>query len=239
MYNQRYFATQRAFEGVIIQVNRKSKVVSLMAVIDEVHTPDAREAEENLRAIRELMERSTRFSTFSGLSGIMAGCSSIGGCFITLSLQRMLVASAISSRDFKISFLLTWSAVIFAAISVDYLLTKRRAPRVGKRILSRLGKQMVIGSGPGLGSGALLTLMLLQHNLVTSIFPTWMLCYGCAVSAVGLFSQREVLYLGLAFLVAGAVTLALPPGIGLLMVGVTFGGFHIAYGTIIARKDGW
>ncbi len=196
--------------------------------------PDPHEAEENLRVIRELMERSTKYSTFSGPSGVLAGAASIVGCLVT----RALSARPPESDSFRIPFLVTWSLVILFAIGADFLLMKRRAARVGKRIVSRLGKQMVFAAGPGLGTGALLTLFLLQHNLLAGVYPLWMLCYGIAVCAVGQFSQREVKALGVSFLLAGALTL-LVPGLGLPMMALSFGGFHIVYALIISRKDGW
>lgn len=201
-----------------------------------------RQAEENLRVIRELMERSTRYSTFSGFSGVCAGLVSIAGCLI----QRFWVLSLPpSSRN--AGFLLTWTMVVLLAIGIDYLLTKRRAPLVGKTINSRLGRQMVIASFPGLFSGSLLTLFLLNRGMMVSIYPFWMLSYGIAVSAVGLFSQREVGRLGAAFVVTGAFSLLLenlPLGVsagtvGLVLTAVAFGGFHILYGVTVARRGGW
>jgi hypothetical protein len=198
------------------------------------HEPEVREAEENLRVIRELMERSTKYSTFSGLSGILAGAYSIVGCLVTYMFnQRPAYADS-----FRVPFLITWSAVIALAIGTDYLLMKRRAARVGKRIVSRLGKQMVYAAGPGLGAGALLTLWLVQHSMLSDVYSIWMLCYGIAVCAVGQFSQREVKFLGVAFLLAGALTLLVPP-LGLPMMALAFGGFHIVYALVISRKDGW
>lgn len=192
------------------------------------------EAEENLRVIRELMERSTKYSTFSGPSGILAGAASIVGCVVTHSLATRPPGS----DSFRIPFLITWSMVILFAIGADFLLMKRRAARVGKRIVSRLGKQMVFAAGPGLGTGVLLTLYLLQHNMLTNVYPFWMLSYGIAVCAVGQFSQREVKALGVAFLLAGTLTL-LMPGWGLPLMALSFGGFHIIYALLISRKDGW
>jgi hypothetical protein len=98
---------------------------------------------------------------------------------------------------------------------------------------------MLIASAPGLGSGALLTLFLLQHGLMAYIYPVWMLAFGSSVAAVGLFSQREVSRLGAAFLLAGAATLFLPVAYGLPAMGLAFGGFHIVYGLVMSRKDGW
>src|SRR5579862_3501314 len=193
------------------------------------------EAEENLRVIRELMERSTRYSTFSGLSGISAGLVSIAGCVV----QQFWVGAD------PARFILNWGLVILLVIGIDFMLTKRRAPMVGKTINSRLGRQMFLAAFPGLATGALLTLFFLQHGLTDRVYPFWMLCYGIAVSAVGLFSQREVARLGAAFLATGALTFILssvgpfsayPAALGLVLTAVSFGGFHIAYGMAVSRR---
>lgn len=209
-----------------------------MTLQHERREPTPREAEENLRVIRELMERSTRYTTFSGYSGVLAGTASITGCIITWLLQQ----GPSGLYPARVPFLLTWSLVVLFAIGADYLLTKRHAARVGKHILSRLGQQMAFASLPGLGTGALLTLLLVRHHLLNEVYPLWMLCYGIAICAVGLFSQREVKYLGALFLCAGALTLVLiqgQPGWGLPMMALSFGGFHIVWGVLMARRDGW
>ena len=199
-------------------------------MLEQFEKPNAHEAEENLKMIRNLMERSTQYSTFSGLSGVFAGIVSIVGCLITRSMGN------VDARP--IEFIATWILVILVAVGADYLLAKRRAADVGKHVLSRLGRQMVIASVPGLGSGALLTLYFMQHKMLENVFPVWMLCYGIAVCATGLFSQREVAYLGVAFLIAGAFSLLMPVS-GLLMMAITFGGFHIAYALVMSKKEGW
>lgn len=201
------------------------------------------EAQTNLRLIRELMERSTKYSTFSGLSGVLAGTVAILGC-----LSQWKWVQTLGPIEQKRAFLLNWSIVLILAIGMDYLLTKRRAPLVGKTIISRLGKQMILASLPGLGMGTLLTLSLLQHGFLDLIYPFWMLAYGAAVCAVGLFSQVEVSKLGWAFFVTGFVTFVFDFLIsdanlrltgGLIMTAVTFGGFHIIYGLVMARRVGW
>ena len=200
-----------------------------------------REAQDNLRFIRDLMERSTRHSTFSGLSGVFAGLISIAGCLVQAFLVPRLPES-----DQPVGFLLNWGLVVISAIGVDFILTKRRAARVGKRILSRLGQQMLTASMPGLGMGALITLYFLQKGMLDEVYPFWMLCYGTAVCAVGLFSQRAVGVLGRAFLAAGAATLlvqsfssAAPSSLGIIMMAISAGLFHIIYGAAVSRRDGW
>ena len=198
--------------------------------------PDAREAEEHLRVIREMMERSTRHSTFSGVSGVLAGCVSIVGCLLTYGLDNQLLNKTITLPQHSARFVLLWAIVTALAIGMDYLLTKRRAVTVGKKVWSRLGKQMIVASAPGLGTGVLLTLYFWRMRQLPEIYPFWMLCYGIAVCAVGLFSQREVTWLGQAFLIAGAVTFLFLPNFGLPMMAVTFGGFHITYALAVARR---
>jgi len=208
---------------------------------DDTDPAPVREAREHLRMIRELMERSTRYSTFSGLSGVFAGLVSIAGCLV----QGLYILTLPPERR-ELPFLVNWGLVALLAIGIDFLLTKRRALAVGKRIRSRLGKQMAMAAAPGLGLGALLTLFFLQHGLMDQVYPFWMLSYGCAVCAVGLFSQRSVSRLGAAFVAAGAATILIealisfPPGmLGLVMMGISAGGFHIIYGIAVSRRDGW
>jgi hypothetical protein len=198
------------------------------------------EAEENLRIIRGLMERSTKHSTFSGLSGVLAGLFAVAG-----SAAQAYLLPRIAPEHPIYSFLMLWSTVVVLAIGTDFLLTKRKAASVGKTIRSRLGRQMVLAAGPALCTGALLTLFFARYQWIYNIYPFWMLCYGTAVCAVGLFSQKEVTRLGWAFLVTGALTLFSMLGstagdtIGLIMTAVTFGGFHIVYGIAVSRRDGW
>jgi hypothetical protein len=201
------------------------------------------QAQEHLRIIRELMERSTRHSTFSGLSGVLAGTFAILGCVV----QHWVVPLFARSVQPGV-FLVNWSVVIALAVGTDFILTKQRARLVGKTILSRLGRQMLMAAAPALAAGTLLTLFLLQRGMMHEVYPVWVLCYGLSVSAVGLFSQPEVGHLGRAFLLAGGlamtVRLLLPVSYsvgewGLLLIAVTFGGFHILYGIRMSRIDGW
>ncbi len=198
------------------------------------------EAEQNLRIIRDLMERSTKHSTFSGLSGVLAGLYSI----VASAVQWRWLT--LTQRESVPGFLALWSVVVLLAVGTDYVLTKRKARFVGKTIRSRLGQQMALASAPGLLTGALLTLSLATTGHLEKVYPFWMLCYGVAVCAVALFSQKEVARLGWAFMGAGVLTLGLQHllpaasnSIGLLMTAVAFGGFHIVYGITVSRRDGW
>ncbi len=189
------------------------------------------EARENLRVIRQVMERSTKYSTLSGLSGVLIGLAAIAGVAATAHVQNVYAH--------PLTLALIWLAVLAVAVAVDFARNKRRAAQVGKRVVSPLGAHILVAALPAFFAGALLTVFFGLHHLLFYVWGVWMLCYGLAICAVGLFSVRPVSYLGLAFVLAGALTLFIGLPYHLSMMCLTFGGFHIAYGLWTARRDGW
>lgn len=225
---------------------------TLMAPIDE--------AREHLRVIRQTMERSTKYSTLSGLSGVLIGCVALFGVWLTsrmtwetyiavsagsdAEVKRQLIAAQTAAFDtpnpHELLYLASiWTTVLLAAIAIDFLANKRRAARVGKTVVSPIGGHIILAALPGFLAGAVLTFFFYQHGLLFAIWGVWMLCYGLAICAVGLFSVKPVSALGGAFVLAGAVTLLLPNSAQLPMMAVTFGGFHIVYGVLMAWRHGW
>ncbi len=216
---------------------------TLMAPLDE--------AREHLRVIRQTMERSTKYSTLSGLSGVLIGCVAIVGVVLTNSIVRQAHAFSAPSQAERLRSLrafehrqfaelaAVWTTVLVLAIAIDFVANKRRAARVGKTVMSPIGGHIILAALPAFFGGAVLTYFFIMHNLAFSVWGVWMLCYGLAICAVGLFSVKPVSVLGGAFVLAGAVTLLLPPSAQLPMMALTFGGFHIGYGILMARRHGW
>lgn len=200
----------------------------------------AGEAEEHLRVIRQAMERSTKHSTLSGLSGVIVGLLALAGYALTRDV--VLNAPDMASRA---RFLGVWGVVVVLALLTDYLLTKRRAARVGKKAFSPLGKHLARAAAPGFLASLAVSIFYAIHPelLGAYIFGIWMLCYAGSLLSVGMFSLREVSVLGWAFMAAGAITLLLPVDGFVIgprgMMAVTFGGFHIAYGVGMAYRYGW
>lgn len=208
-----------------------------------VLTAPLEEARENLRVIRQTMERSTKYSTLSGLSGVLIGLTAIAGVVISqIALRHSLAHTAAGSAPSRTDYLHLgpiWLVVLALAVGIEFACNKRRAAGVGKRVASPLGAHILVAALPSFFGAVILTLFFYLHGLAPFVWGIWMLCYGLAICAVGLFSVRPVSYLGAAFVLAGAVTLLLPGFYSLPMMALTFGGFHIVYGVLMARKHGW
>jgi len=197
------------------------------------------EARENLRAIRQTMERSTKYSTLSGLSGVLIGLTAIAGVAVTEAIINHKIKAGLPDSSVQPLLGLVWLIVLAVAVTIEFAWNKRRAARIGKRVASPLGAHIIVAALPSGLAAAVLTVFFYVHHLFFHVWGIWMLCYGLAICAVGLFSVRPVSYLGGAFVLAGAITLLLPGPYHLYVMALTFGGFHILYGTLMARKHGW
>jgi hypothetical protein len=64
-----------------------------------------------------------------------------------------------------------------------------------------------------------------------------MLCYGQGALATAAYSPPSIRWLGVTFLAAGGVTLALGPAWATLMMGLTFGLGHIVLGVVLLAAE--
>ncbi len=81
--------------------------------------------------------------------------------------------------------------------------------------------------------------MALYRLQQTTLFAgLWLLLYGVAVVTAGAFSVRVVPVMGLCFLILGSMALFAPPSSSNLWMTAGFGGVHIVFGFIIARRYG-
>jgi hypothetical protein len=183
-------------------------------------------AMDNLSFIRSTMERATAFTAVPGWGGVAMGVTALAATFVAYHSPTV---------NQWLAVWLVASAVAFAIGGWAMVLKARRA---GTTVFSYSGRRFVLSYVPPLVVGALLTLVLVRAALYSALPGTWLLLYGTGVVTGGAFSVRVVPIMGLCFMVLGAVALLAPPAWSELLLAMGFGGLHILFGLIIARRYG-
>jgi hypothetical protein len=183
-------------------------------------------AMDNLAFIRDTMAAAVSFTAVSGWGMVgVGGVAVVAGLLASIqpTVQRWTVA---------------WvSAAVLAPVIMGWAIyRKSRANRVP--LLSGPGRKFVLSFSPPMVVGAILTIALTTYNLTALIPAVWLLLYGTAVVAGGAFSVKIVPVMGVCFMVGGIAALLAPSAwIDGIMI-ATFGGLHLVFGLLIARRHG-
>jgi hypothetical protein len=183
-------------------------------------------ARDNLRFIRETMERAGSFTAVPGWGGVAMGITAIGAAVIA------------SRQSSPLEWLMTWISEATIAIAIAGWTTVSKARDSGTSLFSGPGRRFVYSFAPPLFAGGLLTLLLVRLGFTGVISGVWLLLYGTGVVTGGAFSIRIVPLMGLCFMVLGTVALFCPWSWGNLFLAAGFGGLHVVFGAVIARKYG-
>jgi hypothetical protein len=181
---------------------------------------------DNLKFIRETMERSTSFTAVPGYGGILMGFTAVVAAYIAHG-QNILSES-----------LVTWVIEACLAFSIGLLAMWQKSKIAGQSLLSAPAKKFAVSFAPPLIVGVVVTLGLWRYGQFYLTPPVCMLSYGAAVVCGGEFSVRVVPVMGWCFMALGALAFALPFSYGNLMMALSFGGLHIAFGAVIAKRYG-
>ena len=183
-------------------------------------------AADNLQFIRETMERAASFTAVPGWGGVVMGITALGAGVIAVG------------QSSKEAWLITWlaEAVLAFVIAACAMVWKARA--AGVPLLTAAGRKFALSFAPPLLVGVLLTVVLYQAGLTSAIPGMWLLLYGTAVVAGGAFSIQVVPLMGLCFMVLGAAALFTPESWNNWFMVSGFGGLHIVFGIVIARRYG-
>lgn len=207
------------------------------------------QAARNLEVIRQLMERPVRYSTQSGLAAIFAGGVTLVGMAADWYFYKLFGPG---HRAFWVN-LLVWAGVFLLALAGTLGLTRWRELRQGmpfwtpakRKLLLTIIAPFVAGVGLTVAIAARWYLntddigeLSSRANQWGLIVPCWMLFYGLACWQVSQYSTREIGVLGAAFIAAGLVAAGFFQMHPYWTLGVTFGGFHIAYGIYVWVRYG-
>ena len=181
---------------------------------------------DNLSYIRATMERAGSFTAVPGWGMVAVGVTALAATW----------AASRQPRD--AAWLAVWlgEAVVGVAIGGAALVWKARAAH--DPLLSGPGRRFGLAFVPPLLVGGLLTIALHQAALFQAMPGMWLLLYGTAVITAGAFSVRIVPLMGLCFSLLGAAALFAPTRWWPWFMAVGFGGLHIVFGWIIARRYG-
>jgi hypothetical protein len=183
-------------------------------------------AMDNLQYIRETMERATAFTAISGWGLVTIGVTAIAAGFV-----------AGQQKTFK-NWLTIWFGEAAVALLIAGWSMDRKARATKTPLLSGPGRKVAFSLSPPLFAGAILSLVLYRAGSTNAIPGLWLLLYGTGVITGGMFSVSVVPIMGLGFMALGAATLFLPPAFANWFMAAGFGGLHIVFGVIIARRYG-
>jgi hypothetical protein len=172
------------------------------------------------------MERAGSFTALPGWGVIAMGITALGAAVIA------------SQQPSSLAWLVTWVVEAAIAIAIAGWTMVSKARESGVSLISGPGRRFVLSFAPPLFAGALITFLLLRVDITAAIAGVWLLLYGTGVVTGGAFSIRIVPLMGLCFMVLGTVALFCPSTWGNAFLAAGFGGLHIIFGTVIARKYG-
>jgi len=181
---------------------------------------------DNLRYIRETMERASAFTAVPGWGQVAIGLTAI---------TATVVAARQSTPR---AWLGVWVAEAIISLLIAGWLMDRKARRLGVPLFSGPGRKVAFSLSPSMVVGALLTVALFRAGLLGIIPAMWLLLYGTGVITGGMYSVGVVPVMGLCFMLLGAAGLFVPASMENWLMAAGFGGLHIVFGSIIARKYG-
>ena len=194
------------------------------------HRPDPLplhgQAIEDLRYIRRTMERAGAFTAISGWGLVGTGLT---------ALAAALVAAFQPTAE---GWLGVWLAEALLALGVSLWASHRKARAALAPLMNGPGRMFAFSFAVPVAVGGLLTVALMGGPAAGRLAAIWLLLYGAGIVTGGAFSVRILPTMGIAFVLLGAAALFSPAGWGNGYLAAGFGGLHILFGTMIARRHG-
>jgi hypothetical protein len=181
---------------------------------------------DNIRFIRETMERASAFTAVPGWGQVAVG--------VTACIASYLAVHEGTPRR----WLFVWLVEALIALLIAGWTLDRKARATDTPLLSGPARKVAFSLSPPLIVGALLTAVLFKLRITSVIPGMWLLLYGTGVVTGGMFSVSIVPLMGICFMVLGVIALFVSPPWANWLLAAGFGGLHIIFGIIIARKYG-
>ena len=183
-------------------------------------------AADDLRFIRNAMARSATFSAVPGVGGAVMGVIGLGA------------AVAGSMQPTPDRWLAVWLVAAGVAFGVGLWAIVTKASRAGLPLHGPTSRNFALGLAAPLAAGVAITFALWSARTYAALPAVWLLLYGTALLAGGVFSVPVVRLTGALFMVFGVGAVLTPPWMGNLWLGAGFGLLQIVGGIFIARRHG-
>jgi hypothetical protein len=183
-------------------------------------------AMDHLRFIRQTMERSSSFTAVPGWGGVLMG---------GVGLAAAAVSVLPSARPY---WLIVWVVAASIAVAIGSFALARKSAEAGVQVLRGAGRRFLFCLVPPLAAAAVLTAVQLRGGQLETIPAMWLLLYGVAIVTAGVVSVPIVPVMGLCFMALGAFAFLAPFSWTPLLLGTGFGGLHVVFGLVIARRHG-
>jgi len=182
-----------------------------------------------LAFIRNTMESASVFTSVPGKGQVFIGFT---------ALLAATIAGRYTFPSGPERWLTVWMCEAVLALFIAAFSMQRKALRAGQSLFTGVGKKVLMNFAPAILVGGLLTAVLHRSAMDAPIPAMWLMLYGIGVISAGVFSVSIVPVMGICFLSLGAITAFLPVAwIGWAMA-FGFGGLHILFGSIIAKRHG-
>jgi hypothetical protein len=172
------------------------------------------------------MERASAFTAVPGWGQVAIGITALAATYVA------------GRQSTPRGWLGVWMAEAIISLLIAGWLMDRKARRLSVPLFSGPGRKVAFSLSPPMIVGALLTVVLFRAGFINIIPAMWLLLYGTGVVTGGMFSVSVVPVMGLCFMFLGAVGLFVPASIENWLMAAGFGGLHVIFGFIIARKYG-
>jgi hypothetical protein len=188
--------------------------------------PQSSDALDQLQFIRHTMESATSFTAVPGWGTVALGLTAIAAALVARSL------------DSRVTWVLLWLGEAFLAAIISIVGMVKKTGSLAKLATSIPARKCALSLVPPLAAGGVLTLIMMEQHLYAILPGMWLMLYGVAVITGGAFSVRVVPVMGICFAVFGTVALALPASWANGIMAAGFGGLHVLFGLLIARRHG-
>ena len=180
----------------------------------------------NLRYIREAMERAGSFTSIPGWGGVAVG--------VTAVAAGVIAHPYAGTR----SWMLIWLGEAVLAGLIALLTMIRKARGAGVSFRGGPARRFFISYFAPILAAAALTGVLAQHGVYAVLPATWLLLYGASIISSSAHSIPVVPVMGVCYMILGAVACLVSPPAGNVLMTAGFGGSHIIFGFVIARRYG-